>query len=97
MQVLRPDAAAAYGAMSLGAYLERHRYSEAFKRNYLLPMCAAVWSVPNAQVGPEAVTVICGSSGWLYVCARGHCTFSMLLQGSLAMQPIIELPQQQHE
>lgn len=49
-QVLRPDAAAAYGAMSLGTYLERHGYSEAFKRNYLLPMCAAVWSVPNAQV-----------------------------------------------
>ena len=50
-QVLQPAAAATYGRMSLGAYLARHGYSEAFKRNYLLPMCAAVWSVPNAQVG----------------------------------------------
>ena len=50
-QVLLPEAAAAYGRMSLGAYLARHGYSEAFRRNYLLPMCAAVWSVPNAQVG----------------------------------------------
>ncbi|KAK9821949.1 hypothetical protein WJX81_001503 [Elliptochloris bilobata] len=49
-KVLRPEAAATYGSMSLGAYLIRHGYSEAFKRSYLLPMCAAVWSVPNVQV-----------------------------------------------
>ena len=39
-----------YGSMRLGAYLEERGYSEGFKRDYLLPMCAAVWSVPNGQV-----------------------------------------------
>ncbi len=29
---------------SLGSYLERNRYSESFKENYLLPMGAAIWS-----------------------------------------------------
>ena len=33
-----------YAGMSLGEYLEKHRYSESFKSDYLLPMCAAVWS-----------------------------------------------------
>ena len=60
-QVLLPEAAATYGRMSLGAYLARHGYSETFKRNYLLPMCAAVWSVPNAQVGR-------------LLCSCMHCT-----------------------
>jgi len=31
-------------AVTLGDYLERHGYSEAFKRNYILPMGAAIWS-----------------------------------------------------
>ena len=60
-QVLLPEAAATYGRMSLGAYLARRGYSEAFKRSYLLPMCAAVWSVPNAQVAR-------------LLCSRMHCT-----------------------
>ena len=61
-QVLLPEAAATYGRMGLGAYLARHGYSEAFKRNYLLPMCAAVWSVPNALVGQ-------------LLCSCMHCTW----------------------
>lgn len=60
-QVLLPGAAATYARMSLAAYLARHRYSETFRRNYLLPMCAAVWSVPNAQVGQ-------------LLCSWMHCT-----------------------
>ena len=39
-----------YKDMTLGQYLERHGYSESFKRNYVLPMCAAVWSVPAKSV-----------------------------------------------
>ena len=50
MQVLEPAQAAAYRDVTLAQYLERNRYSDAFSRHYLLPMCAAVWSVPNAQV-----------------------------------------------
>ena len=39
-----------YSGMALGEYLEKHGYSESFKTDYLLPMCAAVWSVPSRQV-----------------------------------------------
>jgi predicted NAD/FAD-binding protein len=48
--VLEPSNAAAYRGKTLAAYLAENRYSEAFRRHYLLPMCAAVWSVPNQQV-----------------------------------------------
>jgi predicted NAD/FAD-binding protein len=46
------DAAQAhvYKGMTLGQYLQEQGYSEAFRNNYVLPMCAAVWSVPNATV-----------------------------------------------
>ena len=50
MQVLKPELAKVYGSMSLGEYVQQQGYSQAFISNYLLPMCAAVWSVPNAQV-----------------------------------------------
>ncbi|KAK9818144.1 hypothetical protein WJX72_007777 [[Myrmecia] bisecta] len=48
--VLKPEVADTYAQMTLGEYLAKHRYSESFRDNYVLPMCAAVWSVPNAQV-----------------------------------------------
>jgi cyclopropane-fatty-acyl-phospholipid synthase len=48
--VLQEGNEAVYAGMSLETYLEKHGYSETFKRNYLLPMCAAVWSVPSRQV-----------------------------------------------
>ena len=56
MQVLKPEVAHEYGSMSLREYVRREGYSEAFIRSYLLPMCAAVWSVPNAQVDPQAIS-----------------------------------------
>ncbi|GBF87498.1 cyclopropane fatty acid synthase [Raphidocelis subcapitata] len=49
-KVLEPSSAASYRDVALGAYLDSNGYSQAFRRHYLLPMCAAVWSVPNAQV-----------------------------------------------
>ena len=48
--MLKPETAAEYRHMTLGKYLEKGGYSRAFISNYLLPMCAAVWSVPNNQV-----------------------------------------------
>ncbi|BDA46075.1 probable cyclopropane-fatty-acyl-phospholipid synthase at C-terminar half [Coccomyxa sp. Obi] len=39
-----------YAEHSLGQYIREKGYSRAFISHYLLPMCAAVWSVPNAQV-----------------------------------------------
>lgn len=35
-------------SVSLGEFLDRHRYSEAFAARYLLPMAAAIWSTPTA-------------------------------------------------
>ena len=48
--MLLPQNEYLYADMSLGQYLESKRYSAAFIYNYVLPMCACVWSVPNAQV-----------------------------------------------
>jgi uncharacterized protein len=31
---------------TLGAYLDAHRFGEAFRRDHLLPMAAAIWSAP---------------------------------------------------
>ncbi|MEQ1588921.1 MAG: FAD-dependent oxidoreductase [Gallionella sp.] len=36
--------------LSLGEYLARERYSEAFKQWYLLPMAAAIWSCPTTKM-----------------------------------------------
>jgi hypothetical protein len=36
--------------MSLGEFLDRNRYSDAFAARYLLPMAAAIWSTPTADM-----------------------------------------------
>jgi predicted NAD/FAD-binding protein len=38
------------GGPSLGDYLDAHGYSKAFREWYLLPMAAAIWSCPTAQM-----------------------------------------------
>lgn len=45
---------------TIGEYLERERYSEAFKNDYLVPMTAAVWSTSPDKCSLEfpAVTLI---------------------------------------
>jgi len=43
------DALAANGK-SLGTYLEEHRYGDAFRDDHLLPMAAAIWSMPTSDV-----------------------------------------------
>ena len=40
----------AEGEMPLGEYLRRHRYSEAFRRDYILAMGGAIWSCSLAQM-----------------------------------------------
>ena len=48
-----------YRDVSLGQYLARHSFSDAFATTYLLPMCAAIWSVPNAScLGFPVQTVV---------------------------------------
>lgn len=36
--------------ISLGAWLDHHGYDEAFRRNYILPMGAAIWSTPEDKL-----------------------------------------------
>ncbi len=38
------------GALSLHDYLDLNRYSQRFRRDYLLPMAAAIWSMPMARI-----------------------------------------------
>ncbi|MES1929768.1 putative amine oxidase [Salinisphaera dokdonensis CL-ES53] len=37
-------------SMSLGEFLDRNNYSDAFAARYLLPMAAAIWSTPTANM-----------------------------------------------
>ncbi len=47
------------GEETLDAYLNRHRFSPAFRMHYLLPMGAAIWSsTPKAMAEQPAATVI---------------------------------------
>lgn len=41
-------AADAVPSLSLGAFMDRHGYSEAFAARYLLPMAASIWSTPTS-------------------------------------------------
>ncbi|WP_342362685.1 NAD(P)/FAD-dependent oxidoreductase [Terrarubrum flagellatum] len=38
------------GRLSLHAYLDTHKFSQRFRRDYLLPMAAAIWSMPMARI-----------------------------------------------
>ncbi len=40
--------------MSLGDWLDMHGYSELFRRSYLLPMSAAIWSTPESRAARKA-------------------------------------------
>ncbi len=40
----------ATGDLSLGEFLDRHRYGRSFRQLYLLPMAAAIWSCPMATM-----------------------------------------------
>lgn len=46
----RDLAAEAAAAVSLGEWLERHRFSGWFRERFILPMGAAIWSTPAASV-----------------------------------------------
>lgn len=43
-------AAGAITDTTLGAWLERHGFDEDFRRNYILPMGAAIWSTPEGRI-----------------------------------------------
>ena len=58
------------GDLSLGEFLDRHRYGERFRRWYLLPMAAAIWSCPmRTMLGYPLATFVrfCDNHGLLQV------------------------------
>ncbi len=61
------------GDISLDDYLARGRYGEAFIRDHLYPMAAAIWSTPAAEVGafPAASFIrFCDNHGLLKLVGR---------------------------
>jgi len=59
--------------LTLGEFLDRHRYGENFRRWYLLPMAAAIWSCPMSTMlaYPLATFVrFCDNHGLLQVSRR---------------------------
>jgi len=57
-------------AATLGEFLDRHRYGETFRRWYLLPMAAAIWSCPmRTMLGYPLATFLrfCHNHGLLQV------------------------------
>ncbi len=60
-------------SLSLGAFLSRHGYSEAFVTRHIVPMGAAIWSTPAAQMleFPAAAFIrFCANHGLLQVAGR---------------------------
>jgi len=54
----------------LGAYLDRNGYSEAFQHDHLLPMAAAIWSAPTAEMRAHPAAAFlrfCDNHGLLQV------------------------------
>ena len=54
----------------LGAYLDRHGYSQAFQHDHLLPMAAAIWSTPCAEMRDHPAAAFlrfCDNHGLLQV------------------------------
>jgi len=61
------------GEVTLGEFLDHHRYGENFRRWYLLPMAAAIWSCPmRTMLGYPLATFIrfCHNHGLLQVSDR---------------------------
>jgi uncharacterized protein len=61
------------GALSLGAFLDRHRYSMEFRDWYLLPMAGCIWSCPPRQMLEFPVSTFvrfCDNHGLLQVSDR---------------------------
>jgi uncharacterized protein len=58
------------GGITLGDFLQKHRYGAAFRDWYLLPMAAAIWSCPmSTMLGYPAATFVrfCHNHGLLQV------------------------------
>ena len=68
-----PRDVAKLGLATLGEYLDRNNYGEAFRQDHLYPMAAAVWSLPAKKVAdyPAAAFVsFCQNHGLLKIADR---------------------------
>jgi uncharacterized protein len=68
-----PRDVARMGLTTLGEYLDSRRYGEAFRRDHLYPMAAAIWSLPAGKVAdyPAAAFVaFCINHGLLQLAGR---------------------------
>ena len=79
------DAAALDPDISLGAYLAARGYGNAFVRDHLLPMAAAIWSAPAARIAdyPAAAFIrFCANHGLLLL--RDRPRWRSVIGGSRA-------------
>jgi hypothetical protein len=68
-----PGEIAGLGLATLGEYLDARGYGEAFRRDHLYPMAAAIWSLPPAKVAdyPAAAFIgFCQNHGLLQIGGR---------------------------
>jgi predicted NAD/FAD-binding protein len=59
--------------ISVGAFLEQHRFSAAFRNDYLLPMVACIWSCPTEQMLDFPIATLirfCHNHGLLQIANR---------------------------
>jgi predicted NAD/FAD-binding protein len=59
--------------VSVGAFLDQHRFSTAFRNDYLLPMVACIWSCPTEQMLAFPIATLirfCHNHGLLQVANR---------------------------
>ncbi|MEX8502652.1 MAG: NAD(P)/FAD-dependent oxidoreductase [Leptothrix ochracea] len=59
--------------VSVGAFLDQHRFSTAFRNDYLLPMVACIWSCPTEQMLAFPIATLirfCHNHGLLQVTHR---------------------------
>jgi predicted NAD/FAD-binding protein len=65
---LAPRHLGQFGAMSIGDWLDKHAFGRAFRDDHLMPMAAAIWSAPAAQLlayPAEAFVQFCENHGLL--------------------------------
>ncbi len=70
--------------ITLGQFLRRFRFSDRFRKQYLFPMVAAIWSAPDVDVGRfpmltfarffdnHGLLTILGHPQWYYVAGGSH-------------------------
>jgi uncharacterized protein len=89
-QCLEDRDAGELGQLSIGEYLRRRKFSDAFRDNYLLPMAAAIWSTPRIRMlDYPAAAFVCFFDNhrlvhrqrpcWRTVTGGSHCYLQKLL------------------